>query len=100
LQFCPSLLAGTQLWAVFGTICAYLETIHDLDSVTVKFILGALNMCSTLAEFVQIYSIKTTAKSFENGAEFEYLGMTLTNHNCIDELIKSDKILWHTTPFG
>jgi len=44
-------------------------------------------MCCTFsAEIVHIYSIKTAAESFENGAEFECLGNALTNQNCIDEL--------------
>lgn len=51
------------------------------------------------AECVQIYSIKTVAKSFENGTEFDYLGTALTNHYRIDECIKSDKT-WHTTVFA
>ena len=37
-------------------------------------------MCSaSSAEFVQIHSMNKTAESFENVAEFECLGTTLTN---------------------
>jgi hypothetical protein len=37
----------------------------------------------------QNHYIKVANKSFENLAKFSYLGMTLTNQNCIHEEIKS-----------
>jgi len=58
----------------------------DSKKVVVKKILRELNSCCTSsAEFVHIYSIKTAAESFENVAEFECLGTALTNQNCTDE---------------
>jgi hypothetical protein len=36
----------------------------------------------------QNYNIKLSNKSFENVIEFKYLGMLLTNQNCVHEEIK------------
>jgi hypothetical protein len=37
----------------------------------------------------QNHNSLTTSKSSENGAKFKYLGMTVTNKNCIHRPIKS-----------
>jgi hypothetical protein len=36
----------------------------------------------------QIHDIKTASRSFENVAQFRYLGMTVTNQNLIQQEIK------------
>jgi hypothetical protein len=37
----------------------------------------------------QNHSVLTDKKPFENGANFRYLGATVTNQNCVREHIKS-----------
>jgi hypothetical protein len=42
-----------------------------------------------VSEAGQRQSIKIRNRSFENVAKFKYLGITLTDQNCIHEEIKS-----------
>jgi hypothetical protein len=43
----------------------------------------------------QIHSVLITDKSFSNMMNFKYLGITITNQNCIHEEIKWRLNLWN-----
>jgi hypothetical protein len=46
-------------------------------------------MFGSSTEFTEKHNINAATRPFENVAKFKYLGMTVTNQNCIHGEIKS-----------